>query len=98
MKQEQIEDAIRIVLFLSIIHRPATVHEITMAVNLPRSRIIPILYRLKAAHIISLAAYRRKYYKLQDQINPITLEEIAQAMERRRKNYIFRHHRIKRRA
>lgn len=92
---EQIKDAIRIVLFLGIIHRPATAYEIALAVNLPRSRIIPVLYRLKAAHIVSLATHRRKSYELQVRAEPVTLEDVEQAMKEGKLGRMSRLHRIK---
>lgn len=90
MEQENLKDAIRIVLFLAIIHRPATVCEIASAIERPEACITDALYQLNAANIVFHIPHRRRLYELQERSVPVTLEEVAQAMEKRKKSFLVR--------
>lgn len=81
MGQEDLKDAIRVVLFLAIIHRPATIHEIALATGRPKSYMASVLCRLDMANIVFLVPYGSESYTLQKRSEPVTLKDVERAMK-----------------
>ena len=70
MKQEDLRDVVRIVLFLSSINRSATVSEIALATKQPESCIADVLCQLENVKIVSSNTYREKSYELKKRPMP----------------------------
>lgn len=80
MDEEDLQDVVRIVLFLSNIDGSATIPEITLATGRPEDCIASVLCQLEVVNVVFSTAYRKKSYALKRRLMPDDLEAVTQGM------------------
>lgn len=82
MKQNKVNCAVQIILFLAICHKAATVEEISRGIHMSPQCIETVLCLLQQADVLIMRDYENNTYQLRDYEVHMTLTGISEMMEK----------------